>query len=49
MRNPYSNKLSPARARRSLLELLQLGSVLCDSVLTWVCQVVVFSHFSAAG
>ena len=42
MRNPYSNKLSPARARRSLLELLQLGSVLCEGVLTWVCQNVVF-------
>ena len=42
MRNPYSNKLSSARARRSLLESLQLGSVLCDGVLTWICQNVVF-------
>ena len=42
MRNPYSNKLSPARAKRSLLESLQLGSVLCERVLTWVCQNVVF-------
>ncbi len=42
MRNPYSNKLSPARARRSLLESLQLGAVLCDGVLTWICQNVVF-------